>query len=192
MAPTAALLRTSGQASTSATCQRRTIPSRARCVRVQASGTDGFCRDKVAVARQVESKGQKFKVTFVGAGGETREMECPDNQYILDAADENGLDLPATCRGGICGACVARMQKGTLDSSDIADISFTLNEEEQAKGMVLLCMSRPTSDIVLETQSDWGYSLGVAEWKGATGKFESRPEPNMGKSWAELQGSKSQ
>ena len=36
--------------------------------------------------------------------------------------------------------------------------------------MALLCMSRPAGDCVVETQSDWGYSLGVAEWKGATGE----------------------
>jgi hypothetical protein len=39
---------------------------------------------------------------------------------------------------------------------------------------------------VIETQSDWGYSLGVGEWKGATGKFEARPDPLVGVSWTEL------
>lgn len=49
--------------------------------------------------------------------------------------------------------------------------------------MVLLCMSRPKSDCVIETQSDWGYSLGIAGWKGATGKFSGRPDPIMGSEW---------
>lgn len=109
------------------------------------------------------------------------EMDCRDNQYILDAADAAGIDLPATCRGGICGACVARKVEGSIDMSDIVDLDFTLNEEEQAQGMVLLCMARATSDITLETQCDWGYSLGVAEWQGATGQFSATPEPLMGK-----------
>ena len=38
------------------------------------------------------------------------------------------------------------------------------------QGMALLCMSRPDGACAIETQSDWGYSLGVAEWKGATGE----------------------
>jgi hypothetical protein len=38
------------------------------------------------------------------------------------------VDLPATCRAGICGACVARVASGTIDSSDIPDLEFTLNE----------------------------------------------------------------
>ena len=44
--------------------------------------------------------------------------------------------------------------------------------------MSLICMSRPVSDSVkLETQSDYGYSLGTVEWAGATGSIEGG-EPN--------------
>ncbi len=43
-------------------------------------------------------------------------------------AEKEGIDLPATCRGGICGACVARVATGQVDMSDIPDLSFTLNE----------------------------------------------------------------
>lgn len=148
---------------------------------VVARAEEGFCRDKVSAPRAaVASKGVTYKLRFVGAGGEVREVPCPDDSYILDAAEASGLDLPATCRGGICGACVARVTKGTVDMSDIDDLSFTVSEEEQAQGMTLLCMARATSDVELETQSDWGYSLGVGEWKGATGKFSSSPDPLMG------------
>ncbi|KXZ54540.1 hypothetical protein GPECTOR_4g605 [Gonium pectorale] len=185
---TASMLRSCNPTSTSSpspACRPAAV-GRARCVRVRAS--DAFCRDKVSSVRSdVASKGVSFKVTFVGAGGETREISCPDNQYILDAAEAAGLDLPATCRGGICGACVARVTKGTIDASDIADLSFTVDEDEQAQGMALLCMSRATSDLSIETQSDWGYSLGVGEWKGATGKFSARPDPLVGVKWTDLQ-----
>ena len=37
------------------------------------------------------------------------------------------------------------------------------------QGMTLLCMTRPVSDVTVETQSDWGYSLGVGDWKGPSG-----------------------
>lgn len=37
------------------------------------------------------------------------------------------------------------------------------------QGMALLCMTRPVSDVTVETQSDWGYSLGVGDWKGPSG-----------------------
>jgi hypothetical protein len=51
--------------------------------------------------------------------------------------------------------------------------------------MALLCMSRATSDLEVETQSDWGYSLGVCEWQGASGRFEASPDPLMGSKWSE-------
>jgi len=124
-----------------------------------------------------------LQVTFLAGGGESRTIDVPDNRYILDVAEENDIELPATCRGGICGACVARCAEGTLDMSDIDDIDFVLSEDEQAQGLSLICMARPSSDVVLETQCDWGYSIGVKEWEGATGKFEGKVDPLMGKQW---------
>ena len=63
-----------------------------------------------------------------------------------------------------------------------------MSEDELAQGMTLLCMARPVSDVVrVETQSDWGYSLGVDEWKGATGVILGKKvEPLMGTSWSEI------
>jgi ferredoxin len=40
--------------------------------------------------------------------------------YILDAGLEAGLELPYTCRAGICGACVARVVEGEVDMSDVS------------------------------------------------------------------------
>jgi len=67
----------------------------------------------------------------------------------------------------------------------IPDLSFTVTEEEQKQGMTLICMARPVSEkVVIETQSDWGYSLGIDEWKGATGVIKGKKvEPLMGKKW---------
>ncbi len=142
----------------------------------------------------------------------------------LTPAEAAGLDLPATCRGGICGACVARVRTGTIDASDIADLDFTVSpvsrleraagtahlvapgatqggltvaradtardgtraQDEQAQGMALLCMTRATSDLEIETQCDWGYSLGVGEWQGASGRFSAKPDPLMGKEWTDI------
>ena len=71
--------------------------------------------------------------------------------------------------------------------AQIMDLSFTVSEEEQAEGMTLLCMARPVSDrVVIETQSDWGYSLGVGDWKGATGEISGKKvEPLMGTKWGD-------
>jgi hypothetical protein len=76
--------------------------------------------------------------------------------------------------------------KGDIDASDIDDISFTLDEDQVKDGMALLCMTRAKSDLVLETQCDWGLSLGVRDWGGATGKLVGDVSPLMGKKWADM------
>ncbi|KAF8067372.1 Ferredoxin-1 [Scenedesmus sp. PABB004] len=191
LAAMAARMRAAGASSSSssrggAACAPRRGPARpARCP-VRVCAAEGFCRDKVNVEARgkAASAGKTYRLSFVGSG-ETKEIDCPDDTYILDAAEAAGLDLPATCKSGICGTCVGRIASGTFDPSDIADISFTLNEDEQAQGLAMLCMTRPTSDLVIETQCDWGYSLGVKEWEGATGQFSATPDPLMGKKWQE-------
>ena len=146
-----------------------------------------FCRDKVALPKPPSdvSKAKHFTATFLGKNGQQTECRMTGDEYILVQAEKQGLDLPCTCRGGICGACVGRIVKGTVDMSDIPDLTFTLSEDEIEDGMALLCMARPTSDVVIETQSDWGYSLGVTEWKGASGTLSATPEPLMGDKWTE-------
>jgi ferredoxin len=147
---------------------------------------DAMCRDMVNGPRAgpADVAGASV-VVFLGAGGASVEVSAPKGEYILDAGLAAGLELPFTCRGGICGACVGRVAEGEVDMSDIADLSFTVSDEEAAQGMALLCMARPVSDrVVIETQSDWGYSLGVGEWKGATGEIRGKAvEPLMGKKW---------
>lgn len=168
-------------AATAATCSRSTV-SRPRSVKVRAA--EGFCRDKVNVdGKKFESQGKTYKLKFVGVGEQAIEVDCPDDMYILEAAEQAGLDLPATCKAGICGTCVGRIAQGSFDPSDIADIEFTISKEEQEQGLAMLCMTRACSDLVIETQCDWGYSLGVVEWQGATGKFSGTPDPLMGKKW---------
>lgn len=67
---------------------------------------------------------------------------------------------------GICGACVTRVSVGQVDQSDIPDLTFTLDQKEIDQGMALICMSRAKTDVTLETQCDWGYSLGgIAGWQ---------------------------
>lgn len=44
--------------------------------------------------------------------------------YILDAGLDAGLELPYTCRAGICGACVARVVEGEVDQSDVSRKGF--------------------------------------------------------------------
>lgn len=148
----------------------------------KAEEEDEMCREKIDLTRKRSSEealakstngadgdADTVKVTFLGAEGARVTIDCPTEAYVLDAGIDSGLELPFSCRGGICGACVGRVTQGDLDQSDVADLSFCLEDEQIEDGLALLCMARPTSDCVIETQSDWGYSLGVKEWQGPTG-----------------------
>ena len=67
-----------------------------------------------------------YDVTFVGADARVT-VRCPKESYILDAGEAAGLELPSSCRGGICGACVGKVTRGSADQSDVSFISLTLH-----------------------------------------------------------------
>ncbi|KAK3278195.1 hypothetical protein CYMTET_13852 [Cymbomonas tetramitiformis] len=147
---------------------KKNRPACARSTRLLVSADLEFCRDKVnsPTYREVTEESKMCKVTVVG-GEETQTIEIAEDEYILDGADRCGIDLPATCRGGICGACVGRIAEGKVDQSDIEDLDFVIDKEQQEQGFALLCMARPVGDVTIEAQCDWG-NISMTEWKGAT------------------------
>ena len=73
--------------------------------RRSAEEKDKFARDTIDLSKRKLGPGTAapVKVTFLGANGSSVTVDCPTDQYILDAALDAGLELPFTCRGGICG-----------------------------------------------------------------------------------------
>ena len=58
-----------------------------------------------------------FTITLKTSEGEST-IQCEDDQYILDAADESGIDLPYSCRAGACSSCAGKVLEGTLNQED--------------------------------------------------------------------------
>ncbi|KAL2631150.1 hypothetical protein R1flu_015836 [Riccia fluitans] len=48
-----------------------------------------------------------YKITLISTKGEEVVIECADDTYILDAAEDAGVDLPYSCRAGACCTCAA-------------------------------------------------------------------------------------
>ena len=77
-------------------------------------------------------------------------ISVPEDEYILDLAEDNGIRLPSACKLGECSTCIAKIISGTVDQSE----QKFLAPAEVAAGYTVTCVAYPTSDLVLETHQE--------------------------------------
>lgn len=77
-------------------------------------------------------------------------VQVPDDRYILQAAENQGVKLPFACRNGACTTCAVRVRRGELYQPEAMGLSQMLRDQ----GYALLCVSYPRSDLEVETQDE--------------------------------------
>ncbi len=77
-----------------------------------------------------------------------RRFAVATGQTLLDAALEAGIAVPYRCANGSCGECRARIVEGAHQETGHRDYVFTGTERHQP--MLLMCRSRPVSDMILQ------------------------------------------
>ncbi|MDB5587929.1 MAG: hybrid-cluster NAD(P)-dependent oxidoreductase [Devosia sp.] len=95
------------------------------------------------VAENLDVPVKTFKVEFTKT---RRSIEVPENMFVLEAAKRAGMRLPSSCTQGMCGTCKSKKVSGSVDMTHQGGI----RQREIDAGMVLLCCSKPTSDLVIE------------------------------------------
>ena len=70
--------------------------------------------------------------------GKAQELSMGADDHVLDAALAAGLDLPYSCKAGVCCTCRAKVLEGEVHM----DKNFTLEADEMAQGFVLTCQAR--------------------------------------------------
>lgn len=98
--------------------------------------TDGAPPRPAAARRPDHSNGLPLAIRLDGA---VHSIAMDPDETVVEAAIRHGLDLPYSCKGGMCCTCRARLVAGEV----AMDQNFSLEPWELEAGYVLTCQSRP-------------------------------------------------
>lgn len=107
------------------------------------------------------------------------EVECREDQTVLDACLREGIWLPHACTHGTCGTCKAQVLEGDLDLGDASP--YALLDSERDEGAALICVAKPKGDITIEGEVDAEEGVDVHPVRDYEGVIEGLDDvaPNV-------------
>ena len=102
-------------------------------------------RSSGVARRQGTVVARAYKVELKLKGGEVAEIEVEEDEYILDAVENAGLEVPYDCRMGVCMQCPAKLTSGEVDQTE-----GMISDDVAEKGYVLMCVAKCQSDLTME------------------------------------------
>ena len=91
-----------------------------------------------------------YSITLRSPDGEENVIQCEEDQYIVEAAEDAGMDLPSSCRAGACSSCLSKVLEGSVNN----DEQSFLDDEQLEEGWSLICVATPESDCVILTDQE--------------------------------------
>jgi ring-1,2-phenylacetyl-CoA epoxidase subunit PaaE len=106
---------------------------------------ENFVLETVSVSNSsVNFPPRNIRIVFKN---EMHDLIVGENQSILQAALQNNIPLPYSCRAGICSSCTAKCAKGKVQMT----VNDVLTDADLAQGWVLTCTGHAvTDDVVIE------------------------------------------
>ena len=113
-------------------------------LQIASEGTDEIGQHKQRVNNP---KASTVKVAVVMQGRQLEFEMAQNTGTLLDGAEDAGIDLPFSCRGGVCSTCRAKLIRGKVELVE----NYALEEWELDAGFTLPCQAEPVSqEIILD------------------------------------------